>query len=118
MEMLINLAAYLIVVSVSVERAVVFIKPPAKLVEAFGSRTAWLNQFIAACLGFAFALATPPTLPFAIDPTLAAVLVGLLASGGSGVWHDALSAMTAIKDAKRADAKLSELAEVNKALGG
>jgi hypothetical protein len=96
-----------------------------RLVEVFKGQVTWLNeprptpksegrrkstlQLLAVVAGIGTALlAEPviaPSLPDGWDKAWALPLIGLLASGGSGLWNSILSYFVQIKDLKKAEVK-------------
>jgi len=96
--MLLMFVSYIAILSIAAERAVELIKPmydfgpfARKLGEASSQRRKNLNHGVAFLAGYALHLLSQPTIPFFADPFHAALMMGLLASGGSGFWHDLLS---------------------------
>lgn len=85
----ITLLGYVGVVSVAAERAVEMMKPlVAKYVS--DDRKKFAYYALAAITGGVLHTMSGQTFPYFGDQVSAAIVMGLLASGGSGVWHDLL----------------------------
>lgn len=85
----IALLGYITVVSVAAERLVEMCKPVVARIVA-EKDTKFAYYAIAAVAGGTLHLMSGQTFPYFGTPVSAAVVMGLLASGGSGVWHDML----------------------------
>lgn len=89
LEAVVTLLGYVGVVSVAAERAVEMMKPlVTKYVSEERKKLAY--YVLAAASGAALHAMSGQTFPYFANPVSASVVVGLLASGGSGVWHDLL----------------------------
>lgn len=85
----ITLLGYVGVVSVAAERVVEMVKP--LVVKYVPDERKKITYYVtAAVTGGVLHAMSGQTFPYFGDPVSASVVVGLLASGGSGVWHDLL----------------------------
>lgn len=92
----ITLLGYIGVVSVAAERVVEMAKPIVNHVMSDeGAKFAY--HAVAAITGGTLHVMSGQTLPFFETAVSSAVVVGLLASGGSGVWHDLLGVLRNFK---------------------
>ena len=89
LEAAVTLLGYVGVVSVAAERVVEMVKPiVAKYVSEEHKK---ITYYVAAAVsGGVLHAMSGQTFPYFGDPVSASVVMGLLASGGSGVWHDLL----------------------------
>lgn len=85
----ITLLGYVGVVSVAAERVVEMTKPIVGRIVA-EKDTKFAYYAVAAVAGGTLHLMSGQMFPYFSTPVSAAVVMGLLASGGSGVWHDLL----------------------------
>lgn len=92
---LVDLLSYITILSVTIERLVELVKP---MIDEFCSRLVLNDRVRRAMLylasfggGAVIHSMSGTTIPYFADPTVAAMVAGLLVSGGSGVWHDLLS---------------------------
>ncbi len=90
LEAAVTLLGYISIVSVAAERAVEMMKP---LVTKYFSedRKKFVYYALAAITGGVLHTMSGQVFPYFDDAASAAVVMGLLASGGSGVWHELLS---------------------------
>lgn len=89
LEAAVTLLGYIGVVSVAAERVVEMSKPlVAKYVS--DDHKKFTYYALAAVSGGVLHVLSGQTFPYFSDPVSAAVVVGLLASGGSGMWHELL----------------------------
>jgi len=98
LEILLMFVSYIAILSIAAERAVELIKPmydfgpfAKKLGDVSSQRRKNMNHGMAFLAGFALHLLSQTTVLYFADPLHAAFVMGLLASGGSGFWHDLLS---------------------------
>jgi len=98
LEILMSLVTYLAILSIAAERGVEIIKPiydvgpfAKKLGDISSPRRKTMNHFVAFLGGFSLHLLSQTAIPFFPNPMDAAIMMGLLVSGGSGFWHDILS---------------------------
>lgn len=91
MDALVQFATYMVLVSVAAERLVEMTKtsPLFKILEKQFHGTAY--QIMAALCGAAFCYANPPSMPLQMNQWATVVVVGLMASGGSAMWHEILA---------------------------
>src|SRR5512139_939471 len=92
---LIDLLSYITILSVTIERLVELAKP---MIDEFCLRLTLNTRIHRAMLylasfggGAIIHSMSGTTIPYFADPTTAAMVAGLLVSGGSGIWHDLLS---------------------------
>lgn len=92
----ITLLGYVGVVSVAAERVVEMAKPLInQALSDEGAKFAY--HVVAAITGGTLHAMSGQTVPFFETPMTSSVVVGLLASGGSGVWHDLLGILRNFK---------------------
>lgn len=86
----VTLLGYIGIVSVAAERTVEMSKPiVAKYISDDRKKIAY--YIVAAIAGGVLHMMSGQTFPYFNDATSSAIVMGLLASGGSGVWHELLS---------------------------
>lgn len=92
---LLVLLSYITVLSVTVERWTEMLKPA---LDGFVCRTSigdkgrrTLMYLISFSSGAVLHAMSGSTIPYFTDPVGAALVAGMLVSGGSGIWHDLLS---------------------------
>lgn len=97
LNVLMELLAYIAILSVTVERLVEMFKPAidgyvnrTHMGERGRRTTLYLTSFFS---GGALHYLSSGTVPYFADPIGSAVVAGLLVSGGSGVWHDLLGVL-------------------------
>lgn len=89
LDTVITMLGYVGVVSVAAERVVEMAKPlVTQYVSEEGKKFTY--YLTAAIAGGVLHTMSGQALPYFNDPVSSAVVVGLLASGGSGMWHDLL----------------------------
>lgn len=92
MDNIIQLLTYFSVVSMAAERLVGFCKQ-SPLQKYLKSQVSY--QALAAVCGIVVSYTNPPEFKFIhLDQYTLAIIVGLAVSGGSGMWHDILDAMS------------------------
>lgn len=85
----VTLLGYVGIVSVAAERVVEMMKPLIyKYISEEGRK--FVYYITAGSAGAAMHVLSGQPFPYFATPTTAAVMVGLLTSGGSGVWHELL----------------------------
>lgn len=89
LDAVVTLLGYIGVVSVAAERVVEMAKP---LISAYTpeKRMKCAYYLTAAVSGSVLHVMSGQEFPYFGDPISAAIVVGLLASGGSGMWHELL----------------------------
>jgi O-antigen/teichoic acid export membrane protein len=106
----------LIALSVASERLVEIVKgiiPPLNKENSDANKEGWRRaalQVLAVAAGIVTAFLARPTIPESMIPANATgdwpiLALGLLASGGSGLWNSVLTYVTKVKDIKKLDAE-------------
>ena len=98
LDNVVSFVSYVAVVSIAAERTTDMIKRAALLDERLSKFKGVSYQLLSAISGGLICLVSPPeSSPFYTNKEIMALIVGLLASGGSSLWHDILGLIQAYR---------------------